>query len=194
MRPFLGLRYDDPTTSSAEGVVDISGPIFGSKEAEYSVYRLEGDIENARKLIDSWSSTGVLAQEDKPCIYGFRSGWKSRDGVPHIGGGFIGQGFRTDDPKNDLAPSAVTGPEDDLLALLSACVDMPVAKVTSPEGTHSRLWPIHQQGFIDTVQRLYQLRLDAEGRNETPADAREGLVAIVTDQVPLPPGLVIYPL
>jgi len=129
----------------------------------------------ARCLLDTWLSEGVLRRDPEPTLYVYRMGFYDEAGRARQTAGVIGAMEISPVGEGDVLPHehTMSKPKDDrlnmrrscnadmspiwglsLAAGLSALCEMPGGpdlRVTDPDGVHHRLWRITQPGMLDAI-------------------------------------------
>lgn len=184
-QPFPGLLY-----SADVDLTEVIAPPYDVVDAElraqlaarsaYNAVRLElpdGDdpYASAAALLDDWCATQVLIEDDQPCFYVYRMGFRDPAGRLRQTAGVIGALELSVPGDGDVLPHEQTmpKPKGDRLELLratrtnvspvwglslaeglSALCELPGppdARATDDEGVHHRLWRIESPGVLDAI-------------------------------------------
>lgn len=164
-RPFTALRYDDPEQEGAgsdAGVLDLT-PVIAPR----SVLTDAADRQrhcalsrfNVTHLLETdapwaaWLQEGLLCIDEIPAFYAVRIGGQGPDGERRQSEGVFGLIVPAggDDAPNrasaDFLPFAIDAPGiSDLFG-----GGLPLARGTSRDGTHHRMWALTQPGTLRTI-------------------------------------------
>ena len=221
--PFGGVRYDtdrvalDDVVAPPYDVIDEDELTRLEARSPYNAVRVElsreadgsDPYEGARRRLEEWLATGVLAVDPEPALYPYRMGFRDGAGRSRQTTGVIGA-LELAPPDRSVLPHERTmgKPKDDRLNLLRACranlspiwglslghglselcgaAGPPVARCTDDEGVHHRLWKITQPGVIDaigqTVASAPVVIADGHHRYETALAYREERRAALGDR------------
>ena len=183
--PFPGLLY-----SADVDLGDVIAPPYDVVDAElraelvgrspYNAARVElpegaDRYAGAAALLDEWQRDQVVLEDDGPCFYVYRMGFKDTAGRVRQTAGVIGALELSVPGEGDVLPHerTMSKPKDDRLNLLratrtnlspvwglslaeglSALCELPGppdARATDDEGVHHRLWRIESPGVIDAI-------------------------------------------
>jgi uncharacterized protein (DUF1015 family) len=128
---FSGLRPDPALTGPLDEVVCPPYDIISERErlellgrSPFNIVRLElpnGHYDEAARLLHEWGSTGALARESRPALYGYRMSYISAEGDPRQTLGVIGA-LVLEPPGQGILPHEETTPKakSDRLELIRA--------------------------------------------------------------------------
>jgi uncharacterized protein (DUF1015 family) len=151
--PFAGLRPNltgplDDVVCPPYDVISGPGRLELLARSPLNVVRLElpdGHYEEAAGLLQEWTSTGVLAREERPALYGYRMSYVAPDGRLHQTLGVMGA-LVLEPPGQGILPHEHTTPKakSDRLDLLRATKanTSPIWCLCSEPGLASALGPV----------------------------------------------------
>ena len=166
---FSGLRPDPAITGPLDEVVCPPYDIISERErlellgrSPYNVVRLElpnGHYDEAARLLHEWASTGALARERRPALYGYRMSYISSEGDPRQTVGVIGA-LVLEPPGQGILPHEETTPKakSDRLELIRAT-----------EANTSPIWCLCSEGGLTDA-------LGGPPDNEADSDSEGGEV------------------
>ena len=129
--PFTGLRPDQSVVGLLDDVVCPPYDVITEdqrlrllRRSPYNIVRVElpaGQYDQAAALLATWKSTGVLAREKSPMLYGYQMTYPGPDGRPRETRGVLGA-LTLEQPGRGILPHEHTTPKakSDRLELLRA--------------------------------------------------------------------------
>lgn len=180
--PFVANLWNDPLGPS-DGVVSLDSVVETelvetsvakstptSPPANPAVRLSVSGLLGGLTSIDSLLSEGWLRRADEACFYLYSCGYSDSHGARRQFMAVLGVS------EDNTQDTSITEGTPDLLRRLEPCVafsdaegfesllmpvGLPVARATTRDGNHHRLWPIHQRGLWDAFESI-ALPIDAE--------------------------------
>ena len=157
--PFTGLRPDQSVVGPLDDVVCPPYDVITEdhrlrllRRSPYNIVRVElpaGQYDQAAALLATWKSTGVLAREKSPTLYGYQMTYPGPDGRPRETRGVLGA-LTLEPPGQGILPHEHTTPKakSDRLELLRAtnANTSPIWCLCTEPGLTTALGPLPPRG------------------------------------------------